>query len=57
LEPILKASFKSVTPVGEYGGGQLYQLSTGKSNFFLNIISRRNPATDSIVVMFSQKPN
>jgi hypothetical protein len=57
LEPILKASFKTVTPAGDYGGGQLYELSTSKSKFYLNIVSRRNPATDSIVVMFSQKPN
>jgi hypothetical protein len=56
--PILKASFKG-DPIdaGTYGGGQLYELNTGKSKFYLNIVSRRNPAGDSIVVMFSAKPN
>jgi hypothetical protein len=56
--PILKDSFTG-DPVdaGMYGGGKLYELTKGKSKFYLNIVSRKGVPGDSIVVMFSQKPN
>jgi hypothetical protein len=57
MEPTLLQSFKGgVKKIGEFGGGPLYELNNGKSNFYLNIVPRKNPATDSISVMFNQSP-
>ena len=58
LQLRLGSIFKSVTLVGAYGEGPLYEMKTDKHSFFLNLITAKDtgPQGGTIIVTWTENP-